>query len=217
MRAGVIFDMDGVLVDSGRPHRESWRVLARQYGITISDEVFAETFGMSSRDIIRQLWGEQMTDDDIRRLDSEKEVVYRELVSGRVPIVEGAEKTLATLVKAGYILAVGTSGPPENLELVLRETGFDQYFTATVHGFDVQDGKPAPDIFLKAAQRADLRPEQCVVIEDAPVGVQAAVAAGMTVIGYTGTHPGPRLVAVGAARVVDRLGDITPGLVAALL
>jgi len=217
MPQGVIFDMDGVLVASGPAHRHSWQVLARRHGIELSDAAFADTFGMSSREIVRRIWGPQVTAEEIRRIDEEKEAVYRELIRGVVPLSIGARETLGALRQAGYILAVGTSGPPENLELVLQETGMGGYFAATVNGFDVQNGKPAPDIFVVAAERAGLRPRDCVVVEDAPVGIAAGLAAGMKVIGYVGTHPAERLRAAGAIRVVERLADITPALVAELL
>ena len=210
---GVIFDMDGVLVDSGPAHSESWRELARRHGVEMSQRAFAETFGMSSREIVRKFWGAHVTHEQVRQIDEQKEAVYRELVAGQVPLSPGVRETLTTLAEAGYVLAVGTSGPPENLELVLRETGLEAYFAATVHGFDVEHGKPAPDVFLAAAERAGLKPADCVVVEDAPVGIQAALAAGMSVIGYVGTHDGERLLAAGARRAVKRLTDITPSLI----
>ena len=179
MARGVIFDMDGVLVQSGPPHKASWRAVARQDGIDLTDEAFERTFGMSSREIVRKIWGPQITDDEVRRIDEEKERIYRQLISGNVPLSPGARETLARLAEAGYVLAVGTSGPPENVELVLRETGLGRYFAATVNGLEVPHGKPAPDIFLKAAERAGLRPADAVGVEDAPVGIDAALAAGM--------------------------------------
>ena len=209
--------MDGVLVDSGPPHCESWRVLARQHGLELSDEAFAETFGMASREIVRKFWGTHLSEKDVRRIDDEKEVVYRELITGRVPLSNGAAETLTGLAQAGYVLAVGTSGPLENLELVLSETDLGHYFAAKVHGFDVTHGKPAPDIFLLAAERAGLSSDNCVVVEDAPVGIQAGLAARMQVIGYVGGHPAKRLQEAGAIRVVERLTEITPLLVAELL
>ena len=217
MPYGVIFDMDGVLVDSGPPHAESWRVLARQYGLEISDEDFKAHFGKTSRDIIRTFWGPQVSDDDIRRYDQDKERIYRELITGEVPLTAGARDLLATLSRAGYVLAVATSGPPENLDLVLQEAELASFFAATVHGFDVKRGKPAPDCFLLAAERAGLKPEDCVVVEDAPAGIQAARAAGMQPIGFAGTHPADRLRAAGAAATVERLADITAELVSGLL
>jgi beta-phosphoglucomutase len=214
---GVIFDMDGVLVDSGPAHAASWRAVAEKHRIEISDEQFKRTFGRPSRDIIRIIWGEGVSDEDIRRYDEEKEASYRELVTGSVPLAAGAQEMLTALRQSGYVLAVATSGPRENVELVLRETGLGCFFVATVTGFDVKSGKPAPDCFLLAAHRAGLEPERCVVVEDAPVGIEAALAAGMKPIGFAGTHPARRLLETGAAKVVQRLAEITPNMVAELL
>jgi len=217
MQRGVIFDMDGVLVDSGPAHAASWRVLAQKHGIEMSDELFRRSFGQTSRDIIRSLWSDDTGEEDIRRLDEEKEAIYRELITGQVPLTAGAPETLNALRQAGLVLAIATSGPRENVELVLSETALGPLFAAIVTGFDIEKGKPAPDCFLLAAQRAGLQPENCVVVEDAPVGIEAALAAGMKAIGFAGTHPAERLTQSGAGVVVEHLASITPELVAQLL
>ncbi len=217
MQRGVIFDMDGVLVDSGPAHAASWRTVAKQHGIEISDEQFRRTFGRPSRDIIRIIWGEDVSDEGIRRYDDEKEACYRELITGQVPLTAGAHETLTALRQAGLVLAVATSGPRENVELVLCETGLGPFFAAVVTGFDIERGKPAPDCFLLAARRAGVRPDQCVVVEDAPVGIEAASAAGMKPIGFVGTHTAEKLKQSGAQTVVERLPEITPELIAKLL
>lgn len=209
LRIGVLFDMDGVLVASGPAHSASWRVLARRHGLTISDALFRDTFGKPSRDIIRQIWGADTPDEQIRRLDEEKEAVYRELVRGMVPLTIGVRELLDTLARAAIPLAVATSGPPENVALVLEETGIGPYFRATVHGFDIRRGKPAPDCFLLAAERIGLPPQACVVVEDAPVGIEAGLAAGCRVVALVGTHPAERLRAAGAHDVVCELREIT--------
>lgn len=216
-RRGVIFDMDGVLVASGPAHRASWQALARKHGIEMSDDAFAEGFGRPSRDIVRMMWGDQVSAEEVQRYDSEKEAIYRDLITGMIPLTIGAREVLSGLSHAGYVLAVATSGPRENLDLVLDETKLRACFTAVVHGFDVQHGKPAPDAFLLAAKRCNLEPADCVVIEDAPVGIQAGVAADMPVIGLVGTHPAERLREAGVACVVEKLADITPELVNDLL
>ncbi|MBK9121456.1 MAG: HAD family phosphatase [Phycisphaerales bacterium] len=205
----VIFDMDGVLVDSGPPHAESWRILARRDGIEIDDAQFQQLFGRRSADIIRTLWGPTTSDSMVAAYDAEKEAVYRDLVRQNVPIMPGCLDLLERLRTAGLALAVGTSGPPENLMLVLEAGGLDRYFQATVHGYDVVHGKPAPDVFLLAARRLGMPPKACVVVEDAPVGIRAATAAGMPSIGLTGTHPADRLREAGANRVVHELSAIT--------
>ena len=217
MPQGVIFDMDGVLVASGPAHSHSWRMLAKKHGIELTEAQFKESFGKPSRDIVREIWGQDVSDEDVRRIDEEKEAVYREIITGRAPLTIGVRETLARLQEAGFVLAVGTSGPPENVELVLGETRLTSAFAATVNGFDVKHGKPAPDIFQLAAERAGLQPTDCVVVEDAPVGVAAALAAGMKVIGYVGTHPAETLRDAGVHIVVNELPDITPELVRGLL
>ena len=216
MPDGVIFDMDGVLVNSGPAHHESWQRLARQHGIAVSAERFRQTFGRPSRDIIRILCGEQVTDEQIRRLDEEKEAIYRALISGHVPLMPGCRELLERLRNAGFHLAVATSGPPENLDLVMSDSLIAGYFEAEVHGFDIARGKPEPDCFLLAAERLGVPAPACVVVEDAPVGIQAALAAGMKVIALAGTHPPEVLQEAGSARVVRHLDEITPDLIRAL-
>ena len=217
MPYGAIFDMDGVLVDSGPAHHESWQRLAAKHDIDVPAERFQQSFGRPSRDIIRILWGERARDADIQRLDEEKEALYRELISGHIPLMPGCRKTLARLQKADVRLAVATSGPPENIELVLSEGLIANYIDATVDGFEIAAGKPAPDCFLLAAERLELPPECCVVVEDAPVGIQAATAAGMQAIALVGTHPAETLQSAGAAHVVRCLDEITPELVSRLV
>jgi beta-phosphoglucomutase len=217
MPSGVIFDMDGVLVDSGPPHLMSWQLLARQQGIDISPESFQRCFGRPSRDIIRIIWGSHVTDAEIQRLDDEKERLYRKLIADAVPLMPGCGELLAHLRAAGFVLAVATSGPRENLALVLKAGGIGEFFTATVNGFDIAHGKPAPDCFRLAAERIGVPAGDCVVVEDAPVGVQAGVAAGMKVIALAGAHPPEALVQAGAAVAVLRLAEITAALIERLV
>lgn len=217
MTIGVLFDMDGVLVASGPAHAASWRAVARRHGVEVTDEQFHSTFGRPSRDIIRTLWSRELSDDEIREIDDQKEAIYRDLISGMVPLTIGARECLARLSAAGIKLALATSGPPANVELVLRETGLTRAFQAVVTGADIRHGKPAPDCFQLAAQRLELPPASCIVVEDAPVGIQAATAAGMKSIALVGTHTAEVLHAAEAARVVRRLSEITPELVEGLL
>ena len=212
MHRGVLFDMDGVLVDSAAAHLESWRALARQHSINISDADFKAAFGRTSREIIRLLWGPELSAAEVERRDAEKEVVYRDLIRGHVPIMPGCREMLTALTSAGFRLAVATSGPPENLELVLRAADIGAFFEVTVDGRDIQRGKPAPDCFLLAAERLGLPPDACVVVEDALVGIAAGRAAGMPVIALEGTYPAEQLHAAGAAGVVRRLAEISPEL-----
>lgn len=209
--------MDGVLVASGPAHAASWRLVARKHGIAMSDEFFQHSFGRPSRDIIRDLWQREMSDEQVHQIDSEKEALYRDLITGMVPLTIGTKELLYSLTDAGFALAVATSGPPENVQLVLSEKRLTPLFNAVVTGFDVKHGKPAPDCFLLAAERIGIPPSRCVVIEDAPVGIAAATAAGMKSIGFVGTHPAATLEKSGATAIVNELREITPQLIQSLL
>lgn len=211
---GVIFDVDGVLVDSYVPHLESWRRLAAEIGADITASRFAATFGRTSRDIIAILF--DVTDSDaVRKLDARKESLYRDIIRAAVPAMPGAVSLVKSLHAAGFRLAVGSSGPPENVARVCEAMGLDAYLSASITGADVTRGKPDPQVFLLAAERLGLPAARCVVIEDAPAGIEAAHAAGMPCIALSSTHEQSGLSA--AERVIDALADLRAADIDALL
>lgn len=208
---GVIFDMDGVLIDSYQPHFVSWQETAAQYGLQLTEEQFRETFGQTSGSIIRQLWGDGcLSEEEISDFDRIKEGRYRELVESDLPLMTGGAELVAALAAEEIPVAIGSSGPPENVRLVVEKLGGDRVFRAFVTGKDVRRGKPDPQVFLMAAQKLGLEPARCVVIEDAPVGIEAARRAGMKSVGLQ--SPAPRARNLGAADlVVDSLQELSPG------
>jgi beta-phosphoglucomutase family hydrolase len=207
-RRAVIFDMDGVLIDSAQAHKESWRILGKDLGVDVTDEMFAAQFGRASRDIIRCLFGHHLSDETVARYDRRKEEAFRNIVRGRMPFMPGARELVRDLHHAGFALAVGSSGPPENVELCIEEMGLAHCFNAVVNGMDVTYGKPHPQTFLLAAERLGLQPDLCLVVEDAPAGIEAATRAGMKSVALTGTHPASAFPK--ADLVVDALTEIAP-------
>lgn len=185
---GVIFDMDGVLVDSAEPHFQSWQQLAEELGQPITRERFRATFGRQSKDVIPALLGETLP-DRVKKLDERKEQLYREIIRANPPIMPGAAKLVRELAASGAKLAVGSSGPMENIELVLGAMGVRELFHAVVGGHDVSRGKPDPQVFILCCARLSMPPQRCVVIEDAPVGVDAAKAAGAKAVALLSHHP----------------------------
>jgi beta-phosphoglucomutase family hydrolase len=187
-RMGVIFDLDGVLVDTGWAHKQSWYDLAEKEGFSMTDEFFYSTFGMQNYMIIPMLLGRDAPPDEINRLSDWKERRYRDIIAEKLVPADGAKSLLEALKSEDFLLAVGSSAPRANLELVLERTGLQDYFDAYITGEDVTRGKPAPDTFLKAAEKLSLGAESCVVVEDAVQGVEAAKAAGMPVVAITTTR-----------------------------
>jgi beta-phosphoglucomutase len=187
-RKGVIFDLDGVLVDTGWAHKQSWYDLAEKEGFSMTDEFFYSTFGMQNYQIIPMLLGRDAPSDQVCRLSDWKEQRYREIIVEKLAPAEGAKSLLCDLKNEGFFLAVGSSAPRANLELVLERTDLKDYFDAYVTGQDVTKGKPAPDTFLKAAEKLSLRAKDCAIVEDAVQGIEAGKAAGMPVVAVTTTR-----------------------------
>jgi beta-phosphoglucomutase len=215
---GAVFDMDGVLVDSYRAHFESWRRLAEEHGVPLTEQRFARTFGQTSREILRTTWPRPLSDEEVRRFDDRKEELFREIVARDFPAMDGARPLVEALRKAGFRVAVGSSGPPENVDLVLSRLGGAGLFDAVVHGRDVHRGKPDPEVFLLAAARAGVSPAAAVVIEDAAPGIEAATRAGMASVALLSTGRAESdFRAVHPDLVVASLRDLTPPILQAVI
>ncbi|MDD3471048.1 MAG: HAD family phosphatase [Thermoguttaceae bacterium] len=209
----VVFDMDGVLMDSFTPHFESWRAMFAEYGYDITLENFALTFGKTSRETIPILVP-GLPDEQIREMDQRKEFLYREIVARKFPAMPGIFDLLARLRTWNYAIAIGSSGPQDNVEQAVRKLDPEsRYFDAIANGSDVKRGKPAPDVFLLALERLQTKfpkivAADCVVVEDSPLGVAAARAAGMHAIGFASTGR-TRDELADADYVVNSLDEIT--------
>lgn len=210
---GVIFDMDGVLVDSARPHLRSWQLLAEENGASVTSEQFASAFGQQNRDIIPALFG-PVSDARLTALADRKERLYRDLVRESPPIVDGAVSLVRSLHEAGAGLAVGSSGPRANIDLVLMAMGVQDCIDVVVSGDDVTRGKPDPQVFSLAVEKLRLPPNQCVVIEDAPVGIAAARAAGTKSVAVLMHHAAEAFAE--ADMIVPKLSDLSVDELASL-
>ena len=203
---GVIFDLDGVLIDSGWAHRQAWFDLAEKESLKFSDEFFNDTFGMQNAQIIPMLVGRELVPAELEEMSEWKEQRYRDIVSENLALSPGAERLMAELKKEGFRLAIGSSTPKANLDLIFECLNLNNYINAYVTKEDVKNGKPAPDTFIRAAQKLSLLPKHCVVVEDAIHGIEAAKAAGMSVIALTTTRDRGDLS--GADIIADSLDEL---------
>ena len=186
----LIFDMDGTIVDNMGFHTESWITFFARRGRDIdADEFFRTTAGRQGKEIIRSYMGEDLEDEEVLLLNHEKEAVYRELYAPHRKAVEGFEDLVADARSQGIALAVGTAAPPANVEFTLDGLDLRRHFDTVVGATDVPRGKPHPDVFLEAARRCGAEPANCIVFEDAPLGVEAARRAGMRCVVITTTLP----------------------------
>jgi beta-phosphoglucomutase len=188
----VIWDLDGVIIDSADEHRRAWQRLAREEGIVMTDADFWATFGRRNDDIFATIWGE-LPPERAKELADRKEMYFRELISKSAALLPGSIELMRALHKAGFLQALASSTPIENIQLISDILGLKRYLTVIVSGETVARGKPAPDIFLKAASELHMDPTKCLVIEDAVAGVQAAHNAGMRCIAVAGDRDLPGL------------------------
>jgi beta-phosphoglucomutase len=214
-RRGAIWDMDGVLVDTGELHYQTWFDTLADYGILLSREQFRATFGMNNRGILTIILGRAPDPDFLEEVSQRTEGHFRQLVRDQgVEALPGVLDWLQRLHTAGYRQAIASSAPRANIDTlvdVLRVRGF---FESIVSGYHLP-GKPDPATFLQAADEIGVEPARCVVVEDAVAGVEAAHRAGMACIAVTTTNPADRLRE--AQMVVDSLDDLPPDAFDSLL
>ncbi len=197
--AAIIFDLDGTLVDNMAHHFRAWRETAAQLSVPLDDARIQREFaGKKNDEIIPALLARPVPPDELARIASGKEALYRKLYTGNVQLVAGAAALIERAHKAGMKVAIGSAAPPENRAMVLGELGIHAWFHAIVGGEEAPRGKPHPDLFLLAAERLGVAPDTCLVFEDAVLGVKAAVAAGMDCVGLTTSEPAAELKHAGA-------------------
>jgi len=197
---GVVFDLDGTLVDNMALHAEAFAEFMTRRGLPPLDETQrARLDGKRNTDIFPDLLGRVLPREELRAVSEEKESLYRTLSRGRLAPLAGLERLLEILAANGIPIAVATSGPAENVRHTLAELGLAERITVIVRGDEVPRGKPHPDIFLAAAARLGVPPGECVAFEDAPAGVAAARAAGMVCVALTTSFSEDAFRAAGSA------------------
>lgn len=208
IQRAVVWDLDGVIVDSAEAHNISWTDMAAEFKVPYNPEKdFKTYFGRHNNDIISSMWG--VTDSaQLQRMADRKEELFRE-AAHRLQPLPGVVALVKALDAAGWAQGIGSSAPIENVRLLLSVTGLEKYMRAIASGADVTVGKPDPAVFRIAFERLEVDPVNGVVIEDAPAGVQAAKRAGAACLAVTNTQAEQTLVEAGADRIVSTLEGIT--------
>jgi beta-phosphoglucomutase family hydrolase len=184
----LIFDMDGVLLDSNPAHREVWAAYNRRHGLETTDEMHSRMYGRRNDQIVRDFFGADLSDEEVTLRGAEKEALYRETIGDRLEemLVPGVRKFLERYRSAP--LAVASNAEAANIDLLLDRARLRQYFRVVVNGAMVRHPKPDPEIYLRASALLGAAPGNCVVFEDSYSGVEAARLAGMRIVGVRTTH-----------------------------
>jgi len=185
----VIWDMDGVIADTAPYHFKAWQEVFHKRGVSFTKDDFRRNFGQRNDTIIRNTLGEDILLSEIDVIATEKEESFRQRVKNSIKPLPGAIELMKSLKEHGFPLALASSAPIENIKLVTRGLGIENLFQAIVSGREVREGKPSPQGFLLAAEKLGVKPQNCVVIEDAIAGVRAAKRGGMHCLAVTSTNP----------------------------
>ena len=207
---GVIFDWDGVVINSADLHEKSWEILAEELGLTLPLDHFEKGVGKRNETIIGKMlcWSEDHA--EIIRLGNRKEEIYRELgIEKGISLVPGSKEFIEMLCRNSVPMSIGTSTERKNIDLAIEQNQLGGLFSGAVCSEDVSKGKPDPEVFLKAAELISVEPANCIVFEDSTHGIEAAIAAEMNPVGITTTNREIELLESGAQLVVERLDEIT--------
>lgn len=183
MKKGLIFDLDGVIVDTAHFHFLAWRKAAEKVGFALTPELNEKLKGVSRVDSLKKIleWANtEVSDAEFDRLAADKNVDFLGYVQGMTPedILPGVLQFLKQVREWGHPIALGSAS--KNAPLILEKTGITHFFDAIVDGNSVSNAKPDPEVFLVAARHMKMKPEHCIVFEDSEAGVTAANVAGMT-------------------------------------
>ena len=186
--AAILWDMDGVLVDTWELHSQTWGQAFEEFKVPLKGSQIQATFGMNSLSSLQLLLGDRYQQDFLLEVIDRKEALFYQIAKGGLEPLPGVIRWLEQFRTQGFCQAVASSAPPENIEAVVDTLGIRTFFGALVSGVDLP-GKPNPDVFLKAALLVGVSPGRCLVIEDAVHGVRGAHSAGMKCIAVTTTTP----------------------------
>lgn len=207
---GLLFDMDGTLVDNLAYHFMAFDAYAEREGFTLLEPVSLKINGMHSNDIFPLLLGNEVVAQyGLDRLNREKEEVYRDMYRPKIAPIAGVIELLKEAKKAGVKCAIGSSGCRENVEMIIEGLGIADLIDGSISGSDVTHGKPHPEIFTKAHELLGLKAEECIVVEDAVNGILAGVAAGCKCLAVTTTATAEVLVEAGASLCVEDYSTVT--------
>jgi beta-phosphoglucomutase len=210
----VLWDLDGVLTDSGDAHYQAWVQIFKPLGIAFSREDFRLIFGMNNAATLSRYFDPLKDAHTIHEIDLRKEVLFRELAHGHLELFPGVLDWLTYFKSRGIPQAVASSAPSANVEVMIDELGIRGFFEALVSGAAIP-GKPNPDVFLLAAHTVGVAPANCLVVEDAIAGVEAACRAGMKSVAVLTTSPAEALSK--ASLILNRLDELSPDRLDAVL
>ncbi|GET23329.1 HAD superfamily hydrolase (TIGR01509 family)/beta-phosphoglucomutase family hydrolase [Prolixibacter denitrificans] len=216
---GIIFDMDGVIIDSNPLHIKAWRSVFEKENVFISDDDFSNIVSGTTGDTaIRTLLKRELTQDEVNNFNEAVDAEFRRMLTEmNVGPVKGLRNFLERMRSAGHRIVVATSAPTKNVDMVMNKLQLREYFEFIIDRTRVTHGKPHPEIYLKTLEQIAIPDYRCVVFEDSLAGVKSAVGAGLRVIGVTTSHSAEELNAIGASLTIKDFDEVSAEHISTLM
>ncbi len=203
----VIWDMDGVIANTGPYHLKGWQIVLQKTGKHYTEEAYRRNTGKRSDSILKDILGEKVTQEEIAKITQEKEEIFKQLISQNIRSYPGVIRLITSLKEHGFKTAIASSAHMGSIQLITRSLKIHNCFDAIISGWNLTKSKPDPEIFLQAIEKLGVKAKNAIVIEDAIVGVTASKRAGICCIAVTNTNPKEDLQE--ADLVIDSLEEIT--------
>ncbi len=185
---GIIFDMDGVVVDNHKFHFRAWMEFAKKYNFLLNEDIYRKEFnGKTNADLFVMIFG-PLNEEQIKEYSHEKETNYQNLYKSFIKAHDGLIPFLEFLKSEKIKIAIGTSAPKSNVDFTLDTLNLRSYFDVIVDGSEVKKGKPDPEVYLKCSSLLGLPPENCLVFEDSIAGLISGKNAGCKIVGVSTSH-----------------------------
>ena len=205
---GVAFDIDGTIIDNNYYHYLSFIEFNKKRGKTLTQEEFVKNFnGKTNSDVMKLLFGNGITAEEIERLTQEKEAIYREIYAPHIKPVKGLLELLESLKEQNIPMVIATSGIPVNVDFLFQHIAIKHYFKAVINSTHITNGKPHPEIYRLAAKKLSMETKQCVAFEDSVSGIASAKTAGLKVIAVRTTETEEKLK--NADLIVNDFSEVT--------
>ncbi|MCL2323073.1 MAG: HAD family phosphatase [Oscillospiraceae bacterium] len=212
----VIFDMDGVIIINSEFHVKAWDVFCKKYDIILSDyDIKNYILGTTNKTALDHIFKGTLSEDEVLKFSDEKELTYRTLYKPYLKENKGVIDFLKLLKQNHIKIALATSAQPSNLDFIVDNLKIRGYFDFIIHAMQVNEGKPNPEIYLKAAKGIHEDPNKCIVIEDSIPGIKSALSANMKVIAITTTHKKDELK--DASLIIDSFSELNMEVLESLI
>ena len=208
MVKGIIFDMDGTMVDSLPYHHEAWRIFFNENKVENFSEKLKDYKGGGTLDLMKAVYGDQFSLNELKKMSEEKEIIFRRIYKGNVKPIKGFIEFLSDLKSKNILIGLASNAIRKNVTLTLNELGVYDLFDSIICGDEVSNGKPNPEMFNSTLERFGLKKENCLIFEDSIEGVSGAISSGISVIGVMSSSSEDILKKAGCFKTIDDYIDL---------